>query len=253
MAMKIQNWTGSADTFTFPVNAKSIDDQTQSNATFTNIDYQRHHILVSGGGIAPKNIILNGAFNGASKDSNYQDLSKHFTQTTLLKKLYFESNKFYLGVGSDIKQIQSGGRTNFVDYVANFRTIIGILLDDTEDTTGTNDGNARTFVTKVTGTVTNGSNPITISDNHGNQLTIPASSISTGNAIVFEFVKMVDSGDGVFISEYNYTTVAGTQINTVQVSDGFGILVIDPGENVSTITTANLTTAVVTYRDGWTA
>jgi len=251
MVMKIQNHEGVADTFTFPHNPNVLDDNIEGNAQFTNIGFQKRHIVVGGGGISPKSVIINGHFDGATKDSDYQNLSKHFSQNDKLKRLYFESNKFYLGIGETIKQTQSGGRTNFVDYVANFRTILGILLDDTEASSGTNGGNVRTFVTEITGTVTNGAIDVTLTDNHGNQLTIPNSAFATGNAIVLKLVSMIDSGDGVFVSEYNVTTIAGTQTNTISVTDGLGILVIDAAENVSTITTTNLTTPVVKFRNGW--
>ena len=253
MTAKILNHEGTADTFTFPHNPNVFDDNIEGNAQFTNIQFQKNHIVVGGGGIAPKSVILQGHFDGSGKNGNYQNLSKHFSQNEKLKRLHFEDDKFYLGVGETIKKTHAGGRTNFIDYVANFRTIIGILLDNTEDTAGTNDGNVRTFVTEITGTVTNGANPITFSDNHNNQLTIPASALTTGQAIVFKFVSMIDDGGGINISEYNVVTIAGTQTESVGVTSGLGFLVLDPGENVSTITTTNLTSAVVKYRDGWSA
>jgi len=253
MVMKIENHEGTLDTFTFPHNPNVLDDNIEGNAQFTNIQFQRHHIVAGGGGVSPKSVIINGHFDGATKDDDYQNLSKHFSENDKLKRLLFESDKFYLGVGETIKQTQSGGRTNFVDYVANFRTILGILLDDTEASSGTNDGNVRTFITEITGTVTSGASDVTLTDNHGNQLTIPASVLTTSDAFVLKLVSMVDSGDGVFISEYNFVTIAGTQTRSVSVTDGFGLLVLDAGENVSTISTTNLTTAVVKFRNGWSA
>ena len=253
MTMKILNHEGSADTFTFPHNPNVFDDNIEGNATFTNIGYQKRHIVVGGGGISPKSVILQGHFDGSSKNTNYQDLSKHFSQNEKLKRLHFEDDKFYLGTAMTAKKTHSGTRTNFIDYVANFTTILGILLDNTEDTTGTNDGNVRTFVTEITGTVTSGASDITFGDNHGNELTIPASVLTTGQAIVFKFVSMVDQGDEVFSSEYNVVTIAGTQTSSVGVTGGTGILVLNAGENVSTITTTNLTSAIVKYRDGWSA
>ena len=251
--MKIENFEGTADTFTFPHNPNVLDDNIEGNATFTNIGFQKRHIVVGGGGIAPKSIVLQGHFDGSTKDSDYQNLSKHFSQNDKLKKLYFESDKFYLGVGETIKQTRSGGRTNFIDYVANFKTILGILFDDTEVSSGTNGGNIRTFITEITGTVTSGASDITLTDNHGNQLTIPSSVLTTGNAIVLKLVSMIDSGDGVNVSEYNVVTVAGTQTRVVSVTDGTGLLVLDAGENVSTISTTNLTSAVIKFRNGWTS
>lgn len=247
MVMKIENYTGSADTFTFPNNPQVFDDDINSNYLTTLIDYQRHHIFVSGGGVAPKQIVLTGNFFGSSKNTNYRTLSGHFMENTKLKKLYFESDKFYLGFGKLIKKTHSSGRTNFVDYVATFETLIGVLLDDTLQTHTdggaevTNNGNVTTFIEEISGIVTNGDADIVISDSVGiNQITIPAASLTTGQAVVVTFVKMVDSGDGVFVSEYNYTTVAGSEIKTARTTDGFGLIKLAAGQTTSDITVTNL-------------
>ena len=120
MAMKIANYSGDADLFTFPNNPNTFDDAIVPNYTKTNVDYQRFHYFVSGGGIAPKMVVLTGHFHGTDKNTNYLALSKHFSETEKLKKLYWESTKFYIGVGNQIKKTHTGGKTNFIDYVANF-------------------------------------------------------------------------------------------------------------------------------------
>ena len=245
--MKIENYSGSADTFNWPNNPQVFDDEISANYTKTLIDYQRHHIFVSGGGVTPKNIILTGQFNGSSKVTNYRTLSGHFMENFKLKKLYFESDKFYLGVGKLIKKTHSGGRTNFLDYVATFETLIGVIFDNTQltHTNGgaevTNAGNVTTFIEEISGDVTSGASDIVITDTVGvNQITIPAGSLTTGQTVVVTFVKMVDSGDGVFVSEYNYTTVAGSQIKTVKTTDGFGIIQLGAGRTTADISVTNL-------------
>ncbi len=258
MVMSISNYSGTPDTFTWPHNPQVHDASTGSNYEIQNIDFQRHHILVSGGGIPPKPIILTGHFDGVNKRSNYQDLSKHFQENQKLKKLYWESDKFYLGVGKNCKETNSGGRTNFLDYVASFETIIGILLDDTQQTATsgvpkTNSGDVTTFIEEISGTVTNGANPITVTDNLGNELTIPATALTTGQAIVITFVKMVDSGSGIFVSEYNYVTIAGTQTKRVQTTGGFGIIQLEATKTTADLTITNLTSWSAKFRDGWSA
>lgn len=239
MTMKISNYSGSANTFNWPNNPDTFDDAISSNYSVVNTPYQRYHTFVSGGGITPKTIILTGNFFGSSKLTNYRTLSGHFIENTKLKKLYFESDKFYLGVGKEIKRTHTGGRTNFLDYVATFETVVGVLFDDTQQTftqggaNKTNSGNTNTFIEEIAGTVTNGSNPVTITDNIGNTLTIPASSLTTGNAVVIKFVEMVSDGSGVFVTEYNYTTVAGSQIKSTSTGAGLGILQLAAGESIS--------------------
>lgn len=246
MAMKIENYTGTASTFTWPNNPNVFDDDITSNYTVTPIGYQRHHIFVSGGGVIPKTLVLTGHFHGTDKLTNYRTLSGHFMENTKLKKLYFESNKFYLGFGKGIKRTHTGGRTNFLDYVATFETVTGVLFDHTQQThtdggaEKTNSGNVTTFIEQIAGTVTNGSTDITVTDSLGNQITIPAASLTTGQAVVIKFIQMVDSGDGIYVTEYNYTTVAGTQIGTARTTDGFGFIQLAASSTTADITVTNL-------------
>lgn len=246
MTMKIENYTGTASTFTWPNNPNVFDDAISSNYTITTVGYQRHHYFVSGGGTIPKTIVLTGHFYGTNKLTNYRTLSGHFMENTKLKKLYFESDKFFLGFGKDIKRTHTGGRTNFIDYVATFETVIGVLLADTQQThtdggaEKTNNGNVTTFIEKISGTVTNGANDITVTDSLGNQITIPAASLTTGQAVVITFIQMVDSGDGIYVTEYNYTTVAGSQIGTARTTDGFGLIQLAAAGTTADITVTNL-------------
>ena len=249
--MKIENYTGTLDSFSLPYNPKVYDDSIESNHTTTQIDYQRHHIIVSGGGIKPKSIILTGHFSGASKRTNYRLLAKHFQQTTKLKKLFFESDKFNLGIGGVLKQTNTGGRTNFIDYVGTFQTVIGILFGSAEKTSGTNEGDVTTFVTEISGTVTSGASDITVTDGLGNSFKIPSSALTTGHSFTYKLVEMVDSGSGIYVSEYSYIELNGTQTRAVQTTGGNGLLQMATTSNVSTITTTNLTSAVVKFRDGW--
>ncbi len=260
MTMSISNYAGSANTFTWPNNPNVFDDEINSNYTITNVDYQRFHYFVSGGGVAPKSIVLTGNFFGSSKNTNYRTLSGHFMENFKLKKLYFDSDRFYLGVGKLIKKTHAGGRTNFLDYVGTFETVIGVLFDDTQQTHTdggaevTNSGNVNTFIEEITGVVTSGSSAIVISDGLGNEITIPAASLTTGQTVIIKFVEMVDSGDGIFVTEYNYTTVAGTQIKTVQTTDGFGMLQLAAAASTSTMTVANLNaTYTIKLRNAYSA
>jgi len=258
MAMTLSNYSGAADTFTWPDNPNTVDDVLDSNYTITNIDYQRYHIFVSGGGIPPKSIILTGDFHGTTKNTSYLALSKHFSENYKLKKLYWETGKFYLGVGKQCKKTHTGGRTNFIDYVATFETVIGILFGNTQHdgTSGdakTNAGNVTTFVEEITGTVTSGASDITVTDSIGNQLTIPNSALTTGQAIVIKFVKMVDSGDGIYVTEYNYCTIAGTQTKAISVTEGFGMTQIESSGDSDDITITNMSNWHIKFHDGWSA
>lgn len=255
MTMKIENYAGTANTFTWPNNPNTFDDEIVSNYTITNDDYQMFHYLVSGGGVAPKAIIMNGHFFGSSKNASYETLSGHFIENTKLKKLYFDSDRFYLGVGKQIKKTHSGGRTNFLDYVATFETILGVLLSNTQKThtdgggEETNNGNVNTFIEEISG-VYDGTGDVVVTDGLGNQFTIPSTSMVGGQTVVIKFVEMVDSGDGIFVAEFNYAEVAGTQIKTVETTSGFGMVQLAPGATTATITVTNLNAGyTIKFRD----
>jgi len=244
MTMKISNYSGTENIFTFPNNPLTFDDAISANYTITPVKYQRYHYFVSGGGIAPKQIVLQGHFFGSSKNTNYSTLAGHFIENTKLKKLYFDSDRFYLGFGKEIKKTHSGGRTNFLDYVATFETVVGVLFDDTQQTYTqggdhkTNSGNTTTFIEEISGTY-DGSGDVVISDGLGNQISIPESAFSGSQEYIIKFVEMITSGDGIYITEFNYTTIAGTQTKKVKTDTGFGIIQLASGASTSTISVSN--------------
>ncbi len=247
--MKIENYSGTADTFTFPYNPQSVDNTIASNHSITKVAYQRHHILVSGGGFAPVNLVMSGHFSGTNRWSNYRSLAKHFGETTQLKKLYFESDKFRIGIGINLKKTHSSGRTNFIDYVFTFLCPIGCLFGGTQKTSGTNGGDATTFVEEVEGDY-DGSGDVTISDSSGTTVTVPSSALTSGDTVTYKMVEMVDSGSGVYVSEYAIVNINGSQTNKAKVSDGF-LLKLPSGADITTVTTSNLNSVSKKFRDGY--
>ena len=138
--------------------------------------------------------------------------------------------------------------------------MIGILFDNTQQThtdggaERTNNGNVTTFVEEIAGTVTSGASDITVTDDLGNKITIPAASLTTGQAVIIKFVSMVDSGKGIYVTEYNYTTVAGSQIKTVQTTTGFGMIQLAAAATTATIAVTNLAaTYTIKFRNAYSA
>lgn len=255
--MKIENFESPADSFTIPGNIKTFDDPSSSNGTTTEIDYARNHIHIGGGGLRPKILAIAGSFFGTNKNTDYEELSKHFAyQDQKLKKLYWKTDRFYLGVGQDAKQTFNAGRTNFIDYAASFKVLVQQLFGDTlrTGTSGspqTNAGNITTYIEEITGTITDGANDLTISDSLGNAIKIPNAKLTTGQTFVLQLVKMIDSGSNIFVSEYNYATLNGTRERSVQTTDGFGYLQLEASADTSDITIANLSSYEVKFRDGY--
>lgn len=254
-SMKIDNYDQTADLFTFTVNPISFDDSIETNFENRNIPFQRHHIFWGMGGINPKTLILSGYFAGTNKMTDYRLLAKHFTEAKI-KKLYFETDKFYLGVGKNIKQTQTGGRTNFTDYVASFQTFLGILLGDTEKTSGTNAGNTITYVTSITGHYT-GSGSVVITDGFSNTITATAGVFSGKPYWHYYLIKLIDAGSQVLYSEWGYFEVAatagGTYTQAAVSHSPLAILKLDVGANISTVSVTNSDTIVKSFRDGWIA
>ena len=251
MVVKIENFEGTSDTFVFPYNPMVFDNTLDTNKDITHKGFQRHHILVSGAGINPSGIVLTGHFSGSDRWTNYRNLAKHFVQNDKLKKLFFEDDKFYLGVGSQLKKTHTGERTNFIDYVFTFTTLVGVLFGDTLKTSGTNEGNTDTYVFEITGTIANGGANVELEDDFGNVIRVDSSAFSTDDDFKFELVKMIDSGSGISVSEYGIVSINGTQVRQVSTMGGFGLLKIRSGDNVSTISTSNLNSVSVKFRDGY--
>lgn len=257
--MKIENYEVTADTFTIPGNVKVFDDATSSNSTTDEIEYASNHIHTGGGGISPKPVAISGSLYGSNKNTEYQELSKHFSyEDNKLKKLYWEDDKFYLGIGQGCKKTHNSGRTNFLDYAASFKVLVGQLFSDTQKTgtSGTpltNDGNLVTFIEEINGTVVSGAADVDISDSLGNAIKIPASKLTTGQTFVLKLVSMIDSGANIFTTEYNYTTLNGTQTKSVQTVTGSGYIKLEAGADTSDITVSNLSSYEVKFRDGYSA
>ena len=253
MTMTIENYEGTADKFTWPNNPTKFDAASINNFDVYEYPLSNLTIMEGSGGIRPRTIILAGEFHGSSKITYYRSMAKHFRETTKLKKLVWESGKFYLGLGKSVKQTNVGGRTNFIDYVVSFQTLIGLLWSTTQKTSGTNEGNATTYVEQITGTVNNGAVDVTFADNHGTTRTIAAADLATGDVLTYYFVYMADQGGGVYMTNYHYINRLRSGVNTQITSEkiGDGRLKIDAAENVSTITPTNLTASSIKFRDAW--
>ncbi|NCD07531.1 MAG: hypothetical protein EOL97_15595, partial [Spirochaetia bacterium] len=94
MVVKIDNYDIASDLFTFPYNPKSYDSNIEANVSISDYAFSNNIILSANGTRKPKEIVLNGHFSGEDRWTNYRKLAKHFGENNVLKKLYFESDKF---------------------------------------------------------------------------------------------------------------------------------------------------------------
>jgi len=127
--------------FSFPNNPRVVDSQLVPNRNVTNVPYGMTHIVTDGGGVNPKEIILNGTMHGASRRTNFNSLCEHIYDQNL-KRFFISSDRFYYVVGRNIKETLSGERTNFIDYVASMVTPIPFAFSDTQKSEQWTLGNA---------------------------------------------------------------------------------------------------------------
>lgn len=255
MVVKIE-FNDETGTLTFPYNPQSFDDELTSNSQTTPIPYSNHNVVVTGGGNNPKRIVLTGHFSGDDKETNYKALSK-FQFSKELQRLYFASDRYYLGFLRTCKKTYGGGRTNFIDYVATFETISSVIFGDTQRTSGINAGNITTFVEEITGQH-DGAGDIVLSDGT-NDVTIAEADL-VGNAYFrYSFVKMISSGTAgqISISKFGVIEVddnAGFTSPTYVTSQITGLLQLAAAANITTVTATNVTgTPTKKFRDGYSA
>jgi len=202
-----------------------------------------------------KGYTINGHFDGANKNTHYKSLLKH-CNSNKIKKLYFGTDKFAIVFPITCKRTDSGGRTNFVDYVATFTSPFGLLFDDTQkngnnSAADKNEGDTETPIETITGTVTD-TQEVTIKDGNDNGIVFTANGSGT---VTISLIKLLDIGSDNFFTEYIYAEVGGTrQVIKVATNNKSMILSLGPGQSLSNLfsggTVSNITSPLFFFRDG---
>ena len=274
VSVKIENYDDSngysADTFTFPYNPRVFDDVLTSNKELINIRFSKYHIYNTRGGINPKSLVLSGTLSSSSKHTNYGLLAKHIMEAKL-KKVFFKSDRFYISLGDQIKQTNSGGRTNFLDYVSTINCPVGLAFsntqkDDTYDGSNwsggsvVNSGTTSTFIEKIVVTLdTSGSaaDTVIIADNHDNGITVTLDAYSEDDTLTIYFITLIEN---IRIKStkywYCYQSSSGgaSIIREITSTKNSLDLQLEPAENVNTLSfsgTANVKTYKVYFRDAY--
>jgi len=264
MVMKIENYEGTANTFTWPHNPNVLDVQTTNFVDPREYAYAFGYFGVTNPIKSKQSGVIAGHFDGTNKESHYRSLAEHFNSNKL-KKLYFGSDKFMIVIPQGIKRTYTGGRTNFIDYVATFTSPFGILFDDTQkdgayNGTGddnTNEGNVSTPIEKITGTVTGGSK-VTITDKKGNGFTLTARGSGTVDFQML-LITMENVGSDNYITSYLQveTDSTITAVKTANISKSM-LLRLDSNEDLDTRFNTGYASIVgfssgptFYWRDGW--
>lgn len=212
MVMKIENYSGSLDTFTFPYNPIAFDDTTDKVIEETNVPYGFNIYGTAAPQTSTRSIVISGHFSDTDKTTNYQALSKH-VNSNKLKKLYFSTDKFYIVVPQQVKKTNAGGRTNFIDYVASFKSPFGILFSDAQKngvytSAEDNEGNVTTLIEKIITTGVTATTTYTYLDKNSNGFKFKAT--ATGTATIY-LIYQYELGSDVLMSETYYCLVGTTK------------------------------------------
>lgn len=237
--MKIENYSGTADTFTFPHNSRVFDDSIAKFVEQKDFNYSFSYFGVTRGIKSRRNIVINGFFDDSGtgdKESNIKDLMKHCNDNNL-KKLYFSDDRFYIVIPTGAKVTHSGGRTMFRDYVANFVSPFGILFSNNQKDGAYNDadkneGNVFTPIEKITTTSVTSGSTYTYKDKDGNGFEIKANASGTLNIYL---IKFEDIGSDAYFTEYLYADIGGTkQVLKLATSGQTMTLGLDADESLNT-------------------
>lgn len=222
--MKIENYEESADTFTFPNNSTSFDDTSEFEFQRTDVPFDNKHIFITKGSLKPKTLSLQGYFTGASKETNWRSLLEKCA-SSVLKKFYFATDRFYIVLCPQFKKTHTGGRANFIDYVGSFLTPVPFVFADTQqsdtyngswaDGSKTNGGSHKTFIEEIVITFSgSGSSKVfSVQDAANGGLTISGLNYDANDILTIKLITMVDS-NGYNTTEYWYSTFYDDSLGT---------------------------------------
>ena len=242
--------------FTFPHNPNVYDDTLNKFTDQRDYAYAFSYFGVTNTLKSKKSIIINGHFDGTTKNTEYASLFR-MCNSNRIRKIYLGTDKFHIVFPIDCKKTNTGGRTNFIDYIASFVSPFGLLFDDTQKSgnasaSDENQGDIFTPIEKITGTLTD-TNLATIKDADGNGFTFTPTSAST---LTIYLIKLLDIGSDNFFTEYIYAEIAGTrQVLTRATANKSMILGLETGESLNDLfsggtVSANISSPLFFFRDG---
>lgn len=270
--IKFEEFVVPANTFTFPYNSKSLDITGETTQEVTDLPFTNYAISISNGTYKTRIGTFQGHFSGNTKNTDYDDLKRILTKP-VLKKFFFNPNRFMFFIEGDSSQIFNANRSAFIDYIVVLKSIVHYFFGDTLKTasfnplplpngtwtngTLTNDGNYKTNVESIEVTLSGGSPGDTIilenSKLFGVKVILPA--YINGDTLKIDFISVVETNGlsiaKTFIPTFNGITRLG---RSVPSGKNFIGLELQEGERVDTILvsgTASFSNIDVNFRDGF--
>lgn len=254
--MKIENYSGTADTFTFAHNPNTFDDELNKFLDRRDLPYSFTFLGTTTGLKSRRLLTLTGHFDGTNRLSDYRTLLKH-TNDYQIKKVYWATDKWYLAMGITTKKTPVGTRPNHIDYISSWLSPLGVLFGDSkksgdESSVQQNSGDAFTPFHKISGTVT-ASSQVTIQDNAGNGIKFTPT--DSGTADVY-LVKQTTEDNEVYITEWIYAEIGSTKQVISSASPGTSqILGLEPSQSIGNLfsggTISNISSMTFEFYDGW--
>ena len=211
--MKIGEWDkeySDASNFSFPRNPVSFSIPFETDTKVDNVPFSSWHIVMSGGGVKTREVVLSGNFRGSSKETDFNSLTGHIHDNDL-KRLWLNSESFYYVKGLNIRPSWSGEKVNFIDYACVFGCVSPYLMK-----TKRNDNfNISNSAAKASNNLVNNGNAsaypiISIKNNDGGS-TVSSVSVSDGIRSVTWTSNLLANETLVLYPFYFYESSSGVK------------------------------------------
>jgi phage-related protein len=182
--------------FEFPLNPRVVNVPLTMDKTVKEVPYGLYHVFISGAGIKPVEMVLNGVFRGEDRLDDYNSLAEKVNKNDV-QLFWLNSESFMYILGSNIRKTLNNERNRFVDWVANFYCVSPFVYKTSRDNTK-----------NITGSVEVNSTSLT---NSGNASSVPKITITNNSS---SNITKIEIGDG--------DTFAGSS-RTLTWSDSTGL------------------------------
>lgn len=263
--IKIYDYETDTLEFTFSYNPQIFDDDMDFNSEEVLMPFERYHIIITKGGINPKMIVLDGHFSGTNKREEFNNLAKVLSDGRI-KKLYFSDDRFYLVIGKNLKQNNTGDRINFIQYTATLMTPISYIMSDTLKTgvytsswvqSAVNSGVTYSFIEKIK-VILSGSgsaSTLVIKDNSNNGVSITVPAHSNNTELIIDMIKLDEMSGGTKVTKYFIPSINNNQLTSIRATNtNQKYLIIKPDENINTFEISGSTgfhSIDFQFRDGY--
>ena len=268
--MKITEWDktyADSNAFAFPVNPTTFSVPFITDTQVDNVPFSSWHIVMSGGGVKTRELVLSGNFRGSSKETDYNKLNGHIYDNNL-KRLWLNSDCFYYVKGLNIRPSWSGEKVNFIDYSCVFACVSPFLMKTARTNTFSVTGSGATQSGNLVNSGNASAYPVVSITNAGNDITSVV--VSDGTRTV-TWDATLSSGKVLVLYPFYFYASGTSQVKDLRIGhalvDGvFGTKASVPGYEFPrieagsttqkfsvTLTGASSASVTITWNDSYTS